>query len=341
VTTFFYDDIRVTDPLDLPTYADVVAAASRIRGEAIRTTIKRSPALDAATGGRILLKAEIEQRTGSFKFRGALNRMSLIPPERRAAGVVAYSSGNHAQAVAAVAKLLGMPACIVMPSDAPQVKIARTRGHGAEILLYDRVRDDREEIGGRIARERGATIVPPYEDRHIIAGQGTCGLEIVEQAREHGLVPDAVLVPCGGGGLTAGIALAVKEHFPSAEIVAVEPAGFDDTARSLAAGERRSNAAASGSICDALLSPMPGRLSFAINSRLVARGIAVTDEEALRAIGFARKELDIAVEPGGAVALAALLTGRFDTKDRNVVAVLSGGNVDEAILREAMLVASS
>lgn len=331
----------MTDPLDLPNYADVVAAATRIRGQAIRTSIKRSPALDAATGGRILLKAEIEQHTGSFKFRGALNRMSLIPPERREAGVVAYSSGNHAQAVAAVAKLLGMPACIVMPNDAPQVKIERTRGHGVEIVLYDRVRDDREEIGGRIARERGATVVPPFEDRYVIAGQGTCGLEIVVQAREHGIVPDAVLVPCGGGGLTAGIALAVKEHFPSAEIVAVEPAGFDDTARSLAAGERRSNQAASGSICDALLSPSPGLRSFAINARLVARGIAVTDEEVLRAIGFARKELDIVVEPGGAVALAALLIGRFDPKGRSVVAVLSGGNVDEAILREAMLAASA
>lgn len=322
---------------EITTYADVKAAEGRVHGHAVRTALRRSPALDAATGGRILLKCEIEQRTGSFKFRGAFNRMSLIPREQRDAGVVAYSSGNHAQAVAAVAKLFGMPATIVMPSDAPAVKIARTKEHGAEVVLYDRAREVREEIGGRIAAERGATIVPPFDDRHIVAGQGTCGLEIVAQAHEQGLVPDAVLVPCSGGGLASGIGLAVKAGLPDAEIVVVEPEGFDDTQRSLAAGERLSNPAASGSICDALLAPMPGRITFAILARLAARGVAVSDAEALAAMAFAHKELSATVEPGGAVALAALLSGKFDARERTVVAVLSGGNVDEAMLRRALI----
>ena len=327
--------------VNLPTYADVVAAAERLRGHAVRTRLRRSPALDGLTGGRILLKCEIEQRTGSFKFRGAFNRMSQIPRDRLAAGVVAYSSGNHAQAVAAVAKLLGMPATIVMPADAPAMKIARTREHGAEVVLYDRARESREEIGGRIAAERGAIVVPPFDDPDVIAGQGTVGIEIVEQTREQALGIDAVLVPCSGGGLTAGIALAVKEHFPKAEVIAVEPEGFDDTARSLAAGERVGNVAATGSVCDALLVTTPGQITFAVNSRLGVRGIAVSDDAALRAIAYAIKELDTALEPGGAVALAALLEKKFDARDRNVAAVLSGGNVDPAMLERALATLSA
>jgi threonine dehydratase len=321
---------------DLPTYADVVAAAERIRGAAVRTRLRRSPALDGETHGRILLKCEIEQHTGSFKFRGAMNRMSQIAGDKRKAGVVAYSSGNHAQAVAAVAQRLQMPAVIVMPSDAPEMKIARTQGYGAEVVLYDRVREDREAIGGRIASERGATLVPPFDDRDIIAGQGTVGLEIADQVHEQGLAPDAVLVPCSGGGLTAGIALAIKQRFPAAEIITVEPDGFDDTARSLALGERVANTASPGSVCDALLVPTPGRITFAVNSRLVARGLSVSDDAALHAVAYATKELDAEVEPGGAVALAALLTGAFDARDRTVVAVLSGGNIDEAMLDRAL-----
>jgi threonine dehydratase len=320
----------------IPSYADVVAAAGRLRGHALRTRLRRSPALDGQTGGRILLKCEVEQRTGSFKFRGALNRMSQIPRDRLAAGVVAYSSGNHAQAVAAVAKLLGMPAMIVMPADAPAMKIARTREHGAEVVLYDRARESREAIGGRIAAARGAVIVPPFDDPDVIAGQGTVGLEIVEQAREQALEIDAVLVPCSGGGLTAGIALAVKEHFPSAEVIAVEPEGFDDTTRSLAAGTRVSNAAVTGSVCDALLVTTPGEITFAVNSRLGVRGIAVGDDAALRAIAYATKELDATLEPGGAVALAALLEKKFDARDRTVAVVLSGGNIDAEMLERAL-----
>ena len=320
---------------DLPTYADVIAALERLRGNAVRTRLRRSPALDGVTGGRILLKCEIEQRTGSFKFRGAFNRMSQIPRDRLAAGVVAYSSGNHAQAVAAVAKLLGMPATIVMPADAPAMKIARTREYGAEVVLYDRVRESREEIGGRIAKQRGV-VVPPFDDPDVIAGQGTTGLEIVEQAREQALDIDAVLVPCSGGGLTAGIALAVKEHFPDAEVIAVEPEGFDDTTRSLAGGTRVNNAAATGSICDALLVTTPGEITFAVNSRLGVKGLAVSDDAALRAIAYATKELDATLEPGGAVALAALLEKKFDAHDRTVAVVLSGGNIDAAMLERAL-----
>jgi threonine dehydratase len=320
-----------------PNYADIVAAAARIRGHAVRTPLARFPALDAATKGRILVKNETEQVTGSFKFRGAYNRLSQIPADRRKAGVVAYSSGNHAQGVAAAAKLLGMPATIVMPSDAPAVKIDNTRSHGAAVVLYDRAGESREEIGGRIAAERGAVIVPPFDDPDVIAGQGTCGLEIVAQAREQALTPEAVLVPCSGGGLTSGIAIAVKEHFPDCEIVTVEPVGFDDVSRSLAAGTRQSNARATGSICDALLVTTPGRITFEIMSKLVSRGLAISDGEVLRAIAFAQKELALKIEPGAAIALAALLAGRYEAKDRTVVAVVSGGNVEEAMLNRALL----
>jgi threonine dehydratase len=324
-----------------PSYADIVAANARIRRYEVETPLMPAPALDVLTGGRILIKNETAMRTGSFKFRGALNRMSQIPAEAREAGVVAYSSGNHGQAVAAVAKLLGMPATIVMPSDAPAVKIEKTRGYGAEIVLYDRARESREEIGGRIAAERGATVVPPFDDPQVIAGQGTCGLEIVAQVRERALVPDAVLVPCSGGGLTAGIAIAVKENFPDCEIVTVEPVGFDDTLRSLAAGAPQANERATGSICDALLVRTPGRITFEIMSRLVSRGLAVGDEDVLRAMAFAHRRLWLKVEPGGAIALAALMSGRYEAKGRTVVAVVSGGNVDEAIFNRALLAAEA
>jgi threonine dehydratase len=228
-----------------------------------------------------------------------------------------------------------------MPSDAPPVKIDKTRGHGAEVVLYDRVRESREEIGGRIAAERGAVVVPPFDDPDVIAGQGTCGIEIVAQAREQALVPDAVLVPCSGGGLTSGIAIAVKEHFPDCEIVTVEPVGFDDVSRSLAAGARQTNDRATGSICDALLVTTPGRITFEIMSKLVSRGLAISDEEVLRAIAFAQKELALKIEPGGAIALAALLAERYEARDRTVVAVVSGGNVEEAMLNRALLAAEA
>jgi len=318
-------------PLHLPTPADVDEAAHRLAGIALHTPLLTSPALDAATGGRVFLKAETLQRTGSFKFRGAYNKLAAIPPERRAAGVVAYSSGNHAQGVAAAAQLLGMPSVIVMPSDAPRAKRERTAAFGAEIVLYDRARDDREAIAERIARERGATLVPPYDDALIIAGQGTAGREIVEDLQALGLKPDVVVVTASGGGLTAGIALAVKARVPNAALYTAEPAGFDDHARSFKSGEREENAALTGTICDALMARTPGKLTFAINRSLVGAGVSANDDEVAAAVAFAFAELKLVVEPGGAVALAALLSGKIDVKGKVAVAVLSGGNVDPEV----------
>lgn len=315
-------------PLHLPTPADVDDAARRLAGIALRTPLLTSPALDAMTGGRVFLKAETLQRTGSFKFRGAYNKLAAIPAERRAAGVVAYSSGNHAQGVAAAARLLGMPSVIVMPSDAPRAKRERTAAFGAEIVLYDRAREDREAIAERIAAERGATLVPPYDDALIIAGQGTAGREIVEDLQALGLTPDVVVVTASGGGLTAGIALAVKARVPTAALYTAEPAGFDDHARSFKSGEREQNAALTGTICDALMARTPGKLTFAINRSLVGAGVSASDDEVGAAVAFAFAELKLVVEPGGAVALAALLSGKIDVKGKVAVAVLSGGNVD-------------
>jgi threonine dehydratase len=312
----------------LPTAADVDAAAERLRGVALRTPLIASPALDAATGARVFLKAETLQRTGSFKFRGAYNKISSIPQERRAGGVVAYSSGNHAQGVAAAAQLLGMAALIVMPADAPRPKRERTAALGAEVVLYDRLRENREAIAGEIAARRNAVLVPPYDDPLIIAGQGTAGREIVEDLAALGLTPDVVLVTASGGGLTAGIALAVKARVPQAQLYTAEPEGFDDHARSVRSGRRESNASLSGTICDALMARTPGEITFAINRALVGQGVAASDEEVGAAVAFAFHELKLVVEPGGAVALAALLSGKLDVKGKIVVAVLSGGNID-------------
>jgi threonine dehydratase len=312
----------------LPTAADVDAAAARLAGVALRTPLVSSPVLDALTGGRIFLKCETLQRTGSFKFRGAYNRVSCIPAEDRAGGVVAFSSGNHAQGVAAAAKLCAMPAVIVMPTDAPRPKRERTAALGAEVVLYDREREDREAIARKIADERGATLVPPYDDPLVIAGQGTAGREIIEDLAAAGLTPDIVIVNASGGGLTAGIALAVKARAPDARLFTAEPQGFDDHARSFRSGKREVNNAFSGSICDALMSPSPGRITFEINRALVGEGLAASDEEVAKAVAFAFRELKLVVEPGGAVGLAALLTGKIDVRDKIAVAVLSGGNVD-------------
>jgi len=312
----------------LPTAADVDAAAARLRGVALRTPLIASPVLDALTGGRVFLKAETLQRTGSFKFRGAYNRLSSIPAADRAGGVVAFSSGNHAQGVAAAAQLLSMPAVIVMPADAPRPKRERTAQLGAEVVLYDRARDDREAIARGIASERHAVLVPPYDDPLIIAGQGTAGREIVEDLAAQGLSPDLVIVNASGGGLTAGIALAVKARVPDAKVYTAEPAGFDDHARSFASGRREKNDAVTGTICDALMAQSPGRITFEINRALVGAGVSASDEEVGRAVAFAFRELKLVVEPGGAVGLAALLAGRIDVRGKIAVAVLSGGNVD-------------
>ncbi len=312
----------------LPTAADVDAAARRIAGVAIRTPLIQSAALDERTGGRIFLKAETLQRIGAFKFRGAYNKLAAIPQESRAAGVVAFSSGNHAQGVAAAATLLGMPAVIVMPKDAPVSKRERTASLGAEIVLYDRDRDDRAAIAREIATKRGATLVPPYDDPFIIAGQGTTGIEIVDDLAPLGLKPDFVLAAASGGGLSAGITLALKPRVPQAQVITCEPEGFDDHARSLRSGKQEANERTSGSLCDALLAPTPGDLTLPILRAGGAQGVAVSEQEVAKAVAFAFHELKLVVEPGGAVGLAALLARKIDARGKVAVAVLSGGNVD-------------
>jgi threonine dehydratase len=315
-------------PVPLPTSADVDAAARRLAGVAWHTPLVTSPALDAITGARVFLKAETLQRTGSFKFRGAYNKLSSIPAGQRRGGVVAFSSGNHAQGVAAAARLLNMPAVIVMPRDAPRPKRERTAALGAEVVLYDREGEDREAIAREIATKRGAVLVPPYDDALIIAGQGTAGREIVDDLAALGLEPDVVIVTASGGGLAAGIALAVKARVPQAALYTAEPQGFDDHARSFRSGQREKNAALSGTICDALMARTPGELTFAINRSLVGQGVVASDDEVVAAVAFAFAELKLVVEPGGAVALAALMTGKVDVKNKVAVGVLSGGNVD-------------
>lgn len=312
----------------LPTAADVAAAARTLAGVAIRTPLISSPVLDERLGARVFLKAETMQRMGAFKFRGAYNKLSSIPNERRAGGVVAFSSGNHAQGVAAAAKLLHMPAVIVMPSDAPRPKRERTAALGAEVVLYNRDSEDREAIARRIAGERNAVLVPPYDDPLIIAGQGTLGREIVEDLAAMGLKPDVLVIGASGGGLAAGTALAVKDAAPATDIFTAEPEGFDDTARSFRSGKREANPKMSGTICDALMSNTPGELTFAINAKLIGKGVSASDEDVARAVAFAFRELKLVVEPGGAIGLAALLAGKVDVRGKVAVGVLSGGNVD-------------
>lgn len=308
--------------------ADVDAAAAVVAPFAVRTPLLSAPVLNERMGTRVFLKAETLQRTGSFKFRGAFNKMSSIPREKRAGGVVAFSSGNHAQGVAAAAKILDMQATIVMPADAPLSKRERTAAYGAEIVLYDRDREDREAIARDIAGQRGATLVPPYDDPFVIAGQGTVGREIAEDMAAFGLTPDIVVAPASGGGLIAGVATAVKRRFPQAELIVAEPEAFDDHTRSLRAGRREPHQAKGRTICDALMASIPGEITFAINSRLLSRGVTASDAEVVSAVAFAFHELKLVVEPGGAVGLAALLAGRIEARGRNVVIVLSGGNVD-------------
>jgi threonine dehydratase len=320
--------MATTDTITLPTAADVDAAAARIKGVALRTPLVNSPVLDALTGARVFLKAETLQRTGSFKFRGAYNKISQIAPDKRAGGVVAYSSGNHAQGVAAAAKLCEIPAVIVMPADAPRPKRERTAALGAEVVLYDREREDRAGIARGIAEQRGATLVPPFDDPMIIAGQGTAGREIAEDLAALGIRPDVVVIGASGGGLAAGITLALKARVPTAKFYTAEPEGFDDTARSFKSGKREKNPRMSGTICDALMTETPGAITWEINRKLIGEGVAASDEEVGRAVAFAFRELKLVVEPGGAIGLAALLAGKIDIKNKVVVAVLSGGNVD-------------
>jgi threonine dehydratase len=314
----------------------IVAARARLRGHARRTPLLSSPFLNEIAGRRLYVKAECLQHSGSFKFRGGWSAVSALEPSVRARGVIAFSSGNHAQGVALAAKLHGVPSVIVMPTDAPKLKIDNTRAFGAEIVLYDRVREDRDAIGARLSEERGLTLIRPFDEPLVIAGQGTAGLEIAEQAEEEGIRAAEVLVPCGGGGLTSGVALALEASAPGFRVRPCEPEGFDDTARSLASGRIERNAAMSGSICDAIVTPQPGDITFPILKRLAGAGIVVTDEEALRAMALAFVRLKIVVEPGGAVALAAALFHGEALESDAVVAVTSGGNVDADIFAAAL-----
>jgi threonine dehydratase len=320
----------------LPTFADVQAAARRLEGVTIRTPLLENERVNRRLGGRLFLKAECLQRTGSFKLRGAYNFLASMSKADRTRGVVGWSSGNHAQGLAEAARLLGTKATIVMPADAPALKVANTRASGAEVVLYDRVKDSREEIGQGIATKTGATIVPPYDHPWILTGQGTAGLEIAEQAKALGVTLDAVAAPCSGGGLATGVALGVKGISPTTMVHAGEPAGFDDLARSLAAGTKQKNEKLSGSICDALLAPTPGDVTFPLAQQLLGPGLVVTDEEVLDAMELAFREFKLVVEPGGAVALAAALTGKLPVKGRAVAVVCSGGNVDHATFKRAL-----
>jgi threonine dehydratase len=320
--------------MKLPTIDDIRDAALRLKPFAAETPFLESAVLNAQLGGRVLIKAETLQRTGSFKFRGAYNRVSRIDRSAFPGGAVACSSGNHAQGVAEAARLCGIEAVIVMPSDAPRLKIARTSQAGAEVVFYNRETEDRDAIARDLCEKIKADFVRPFDDPYVIAGQGTVGIELCRQAQAINAGIDAVLVPASGGGLTAGVALAVRESFPGAEIYCVEPKGFDDYRRSLAAGTRQKNDRQSGSICDALLMTEPGELTFAINKDLLAGGIAVSDSDARDAVAYAYRELKLVAEPGGAVALAALLSGAFPVKGRTVAIVLSGANVDPQLFAE-------
>ena len=312
------------------------AAAERLKGHARETPLLSSPFIDHLAGRRVLIKAECLQHTGSFKYRGGYSAVSALAEDVRANGVIAFSSGNHAQGVALAATQHGVPSVIIMPSDEPRLKIENTRALGAEVVLYDRATEDRDAIGARMAEERGLTLIKPFDEPEVIAGQGTTGLEIAAQARVLGVEEADVLVCCGGGGLTSGIALALEAEAPGLRARPAEPQGFDDTARSLASGKIERNAAMTGSICDAIVTPSPGTLTFPIMQRLCGPGLVVTDNEALRAMAQAFLRLKIVLEPGGAVALAAALTRRDQIEGDAVIVVASGGNVDLEMFEQAL-----
>ena len=308
--------------------AMIDAAAARLAGHARLTPMLSSPFLDDIAGRRLFVKAECLQHTGSFKFRGAWSAVSALPASGRARGVLAFSSGNHAQGIALAARLHGVPAVIIMPADAPRMKIDNTRDLGAEVVLYDRATENRDALGDAISAQRGLTLIRPYDDAQVIAGQGTVGLEIARQAAAEGVVRADVLVCCGGGGLTSGIAVALADRAPGMRARPAEPAGFDDVARSLASGRIERNAVLSGSVCDAIVTPQPGEITFPLLKRHCGPGLVVTDDEAMQAVALAFSRLKLVLEPGGAVALAAALFRRDQITGDAVIAVASGGNVD-------------
>ena len=318
------------------TITEIRAAADRLKGAARFTPLLEADNLNDLAGRRVLVKAECLQRTGSFKFRGGWSALSAMSPEARKRGVIAFSSGNHAQGVALAAKLHGAPAVIIMPSDAPSMKIANTRGYGAEVVLYDRWTESREDIGAKLASDRGLTLIKPYDEPMVMAGQGTCGLEIAAQAAEAGVTRADVLVCTGGGGLLSGIALALEADAPGLRARPVEPKDFDDTRRSMEAGKRLANAEGVRSICDAIISPMPGELTFPVTNRLCGPGVVVTDDEARRAMAAAWKHLKVVAEPGGAVALAAALFHPNTIEGDAVICTISGGNADAEMFASAL-----
>lgn len=313
------------------------AAAARLDGHIRVTPLLNTPFLDRIAGRRIWVKPECLQHTGSFKYRGALSAVSALEPEVRKRGIIAYSSGNHAQGIALAAQQAGAPAVIIMPQDAPRMKIENTRALGAETVLYDRVAgEDRDAIGSKIASERGLTLIKPFDNAEVIAGQGTAGLEIASQAKAAGVTKADVIVCCGGGGFTSGIALALEAEAPDMRVFPAEPEQFDDVARSLAAGKRLSNATTSGSLCDAIISPTPGEMTFPILQRLVGPGLVVSDHEALHAMALAFMHLKVVAEPGGAVALAAALFRKEALHSDDVIVTISGGNVDADVFQMAL-----
>jgi threonine dehydratase len=323
-----------------PKLDDIQDAAGRLSGYAVRTPLLESPLLNLQLGGRLLVKPECLQLTGSFKFRGAFNKISQLTPDELERGVIAFSSGNHAQGVAAAAHMKGTQAVIVMPKDAPRIKIDNTRAWGAEVVTYDRHGDDREAVTAKLQAERGLILVPPFDDYDIIAGQGTVGLEIADQCEEKELVPDAVSVCCGGGGLSAGSAIALSSRFEDCEFHTAEPEGWDDTAQSLACGARVRLKETPASICDALMAPAPGEQTFAINRELYNSGVVVSEQEVIDAMATALAIFKVVVEPGGAVALASALSGHVPVEGRTVVAIVSGGNVDPELFTQLLSRAS-
>jgi threonine dehydratase len=322
--------------MTIPTADDVVAAARLIAPHVVRTPLLRSPLLDEIAGGTILLKPEVLQKTGSFKFRGATNAVQSLTPAQRETGVVAFSSGNHGQAVACAAASAGIAATIVMPHDAPAIKVEATRDWGATIVLYNRQTEDREQVAAAFVAQTGATLIPPFDYGPTIAGQGTAGLEAIQDATALGLAMNDLLVPTSGGGFAAGCALAAERFSPRTAVRTVEPEGWDDYAKSLRVGERLSNTPGGSQLCDALLVQSPGKITFEINHRLLGPGLAVDDEEVFAAMRFAFLRLKLVVEPSGAVALAALLAGKIDARRKVVGVVLSGGNVDPAVFARAL-----
>jgi len=320
----------------LPQITDVEAAAERLAGYARVTPILESPRLNEHLGGRLLIKPECLQRTGSFKFRGAFNKISQIPDEDRSKGVVAYSSGNHAQGVAAAAQILELPATIVMPSDAPVIKIENTKSYGAEVVLYERKDGNRVQVAEGILAKTGGTMVPPFNDFDVIAGQGTIGLEFVPQAESIGTALDIVLGPSSGGGMLSGVAVAFGDRSPDTELYSVEPDAYDDIVQSLAAGERITIETGTPSLCDALLVETPGELTFEIMKARLAGGVSVSDEEALEAVKVAFEEFKIVLEPSGATSLAAILSGKVDIKNKTAGVICTGGNVDPDVFVRAL-----